>query len=160
MNSRDRNDLIRRFNDIGSSIQVLVMSTMVGNVGLNLQHACSDQIMAGTTASDPQERQALARLCRIGQKREVSAWKLVIEDSYGEGMRLKRYFKVVCELVAHLDEGKLKGEGRVDEASRLEDIEREIELLWCELHGVAEMPKKPDWLARGELFFLLEDPAE
>ncbi len=113
LSSDERDHLISRFNDPRSTLEVLVMSTMVGSVGLNLQHACSHQIMAATTASDPQERQALARLWRFGQKEEVTALKLVVDDTYAQGVRLKRSAKVVCELVAHLDIANLGVEERI-----------------------------------------------
>lgn len=128
------------------------MSTLVGNVGINLQHACCDQVMLGTTASDPQERQCLARIHRFGQTKEVTAWKPVTKDSYGEEQRLKRFLKVVADLVAHLDVDKLKGDGNIGRFSLEYDIGKEIEILWQELHGTVGMPQATSWLRQPEIF--------
>jgi hypothetical protein len=134
---------------------------MVGSTGLNLQHACSDQIMIGTTASDAQEQQALARIHRIGQQREVSALKLVVESSYGEARRLKRFWKVIASLVAHLEEDKLVGEGKISKWSREDDLRAEITTLWKELQGAHEMPSLPKWLSpNAEWLFSISDAEE
>jgi len=133
------------------------MSTLVGNVGINLQHGCSDQIMLGTTASDPQERQCLARIHRFGQTREVTAWKPVTKDSYAEAQRLKRFLKVVADLVAHLDINRLKGDSHISMFSLEYDIGREIEILWQELQGTVGMPHDTTWLRRPEIFSIERD---
>ncbi|KAF7919771.1 hypothetical protein EAE99_008316 [Botrytis elliptica] len=51
----------------------MTMSTKLSAYGLNIQHNCSDEIMSGTSFSDPQEGQALARIYRIGQTRSSRA---------------------------------------------------------------------------------------
>ncbi|KAF7917961.1 uncharacterized protein EAE98_009989 [Botrytis deweyae] len=80
----------------------MTMSTKLSAYGLNIQHNCSDEIMSGTSFSDPQEGQALARIYRIGQTRSSRARKLVVENTFMQVRMNKRFHNVVPHLIAHM----------------------------------------------------------
>lgn len=80
------------------------------------------------------------------------AWKPVTKDSYAEEQRLKRFLKVVADLVAHLDVDKLKADGNIGRFSLEYDIGKEIEILWQDLQGTVGMPQATSWLRQPEIF--------
>ncbi|KAK8906255.1 hypothetical protein QC760_004850 [Botrytis cinerea] len=98
----ERQELLARFNSGKEDPFVMIMSTKLSAYGLNIQHNCSDEIMSGTSFSDPQEGQELARIYRIGQTRISRAYKLVVQNTFMQVRMNKRYHKVVPDLIAHM----------------------------------------------------------
>ncbi|KAM0132308.1 hypothetical protein ACHAO1_006830 [Botrytis cinerea] len=98
----ERQELLARFNSGKEDPFVMIMSTKLSAYGLNIQHNCSDEIMSGTSFSDPQEGQALARIYRIGQTRTSRAYKLVVQNTFIQVRMNKRYHKAVPDLIAHM----------------------------------------------------------
>lgn len=128
----------------------MIMSTKLSAYGLNLQYNCSDEIMSGTSFSDPQEGQALGRIYRIGQTRNSRAHKLVVENSFMQVRMNKRYHKVVPDLIAHMAGEEEIEDGDVkyfEEISRTKgSVKDVVENLWREVEGVADgVPPSPAW---------------
>ncbi|KAM0155984.1 hypothetical protein ACHAQE_006579 [Botrytis cinerea] len=98
----ERQELLARFNSGKEDPFVMIMSTKLSAYGLNIQQNCSDEIMSGTSFSDPQEGQALARIYRIGQTRTSRAYKLVVQNTFIQVRMNKRYHKAVPDLIAHM----------------------------------------------------------
>lgn len=76
----DRSVLLKQFNDPDSDIDVFILSTRAGGLGLNLQSA--DTVIIYDSDWNPhQDLQAQDRAHRIGQKVEVRILRLVTEKS-------------------------------------------------------------------------------
>jgi SNF2 family DNA or RNA helicase len=74
-----RQDLVDRFNN-DSSIQLFLMSLKAGGTGINLT-AADTVIIYDPWWNPAVESQAVDRAHRIGQKKAVSVYRLVTEDS-------------------------------------------------------------------------------
>ncbi|KAJ5665096.1 uncharacterized protein N7477_007544 [Penicillium maclennaniae] len=82
MQSVKRDNSINMFSN-EPSCTVLLASLSVCSVGLNLV-AANQAILADSWWAPAIEDQALDRVYRLGQKRETTMWRLVIEDSIEE----------------------------------------------------------------------------
>lgn len=83
MSQNERDESIRRFSmpsSIADPINVILISTKAGGVGLNLTMA-TKVIMADLAYSPTTEAQAVDRAHRIGQTKEVTVERLVIPDT-------------------------------------------------------------------------------
>jgi len=111
--------------------------------------------MSGTSFSDPQEGQALARIYRIGQTRTSRAYKLVVQNTFIQVRMNKRYHKAVPDLIAHMAQeddiaesdadyfADISSPEGVDSAQKVQDL---VEKLWGEVEGVADgVPPSPAW---------------
>ncbi|KNC80784.1 hypothetical protein SARC_06863 [Sphaeroforma arctica JP610] len=90
MTIEDREAKLKNFRD-DMSVSVCLMSLMAANVGINLQHA-TKAIIVDPWWNPAVEMQAEARIWRIGQEKNVSIFKLLIDDSVE--MRVKRAQRV------------------------------------------------------------------
>lgn len=134
LNSEQRQDLERKFNDSASPPFCLVMSTTLSAIDLELQLDCSDQVIAGTTFSDSEERQAISRIYRIGQKRVVTTYKLLLEDTLMGVRGWDILKKKLPRLAAHINRG--------NSASLM----LELNALWQDIEGADSIFKCPEWL--------------
>jgi hypothetical protein len=125
----------------------MIMSTMLSAYGLNLQHDCSDEIMAGTTFSDPQEGQALGRIHRLGQLRATQAYKLMLKNSFMQVRIVKRIEKVIPDMISHMCSPKDIDEENCDYFVQVKGHSEEelAENLWKQLEGVEDLPSMPEW---------------
>ncbi|KAJ5628671.1 hypothetical protein N7490_010899 [Penicillium lividum] len=98
---------------------VLLASLSVCSVGLNLV-AANQAILADSWWAPAIEDQALDRVYRLGQKRETTMWRLVMEDSIEERVLNIQSRKRELMLAAFRETGKKKAE---DRATRVADLE-------------------------------------
>ncbi|KAJ5657727.1 uncharacterized protein N7484_001376 [Penicillium longicatenatum] len=115
---------IRRDNSINCfstepTCTVLLASLSVCSVGLNLV-AANQAILADSWWAPAIEDQALDRVYRLGQKRETTVWRLIMEDSIEERVLNIQGRKRELMLAAFRETGKKKAE---DRATRVADLE-------------------------------------
>ena len=83
--AKDRQDAIDSFNSPDSKDFVFLLCTKAGGVGINL--ASADTVIIYDSDWNPQnDIQATARCHRIGQKKEVKAYRFVTSNSYERKM--------------------------------------------------------------------------
>ncbi|TGO31701.1 hypothetical protein BHYA_0429g00040 [Botrytis hyacinthi] len=101
--------------------------------------------MSGTSFSDPQEGQALARIYRIDQTRNSRAHELVVENTFMQVRMNMRFHKVVLDLIARMsqeddiaesDAEDLAEISNLDGADSAEKIQTVVEKM-REVKGVA-----------------------
>lgn len=114
MNSAARQQAIERFNN--DNVPVFLISVKAGGLGLNLTAASRAYVM------DPWwcptvESQALDRLYRIGQQRQVVVTRFIVQDTIEEAIMTLQRSKE--EMVARVLEPRLKKDLRVDELKTL-----------------------------------------
>lgn len=81
----DRLDLIDEFNSPDSGVFVFLLTTRAGGVGINLT-AATTAIIHDIDFNPYNDKQAEDRCHRMGQKSEVTIYRLVTEESIEEGM--------------------------------------------------------------------------
>jgi SNF2 family DNA or RNA helicase len=83
--AEERGDLLKVYNAPNSDIEIFILSTRAGGLGLNLQTA--DTVIIFDSDWNPhQDLQAQDRAHRIGQTREVRVLRLVTTNSVEERM--------------------------------------------------------------------------
>ena len=76
---QQRYDIVEQFNN-DASIRILILTTAVGGLGLNLVGA--DTVIFMEHDWNPmKDMQAIDRAHRIGQKRTVNVYRLVLQDT-------------------------------------------------------------------------------
>jgi superfamily II DNA or RNA helicase len=94
--------LIEKFTS-DHDIQVLCATTQVAGEGLNLQHASATLILCEPGWHVKKDRQAVARICRMGQTRETYVYRLVIAGSVDIALlKLQEEKERVCNAVTQL----------------------------------------------------------
>jgi len=84
MNQKQRTEALNRFRN-NKDITAMLISTGAGNVGINL--AVANHVIVMDPCWNPaKEDQAIERVHRIGQKKNVYVYKLIIEDSVEENI--------------------------------------------------------------------------
>lgn len=92
MTLKARDDAIQQLQDTGhGTVSIMLASLAVASVGLNLT-AANSVILLDPWWALAIEEQAIDRVYRLGQTREVSVYRMVIEDSIEEKVR-----KIFCE---------------------------------------------------------------
>ena len=90
---KDRNDMVRRFNDCDEYIPFMVLSLKAGGVGLNLT-AANHVVHFDRWWNPAVENQATDRAFRIGQTRNVMVYRLIchgtIEERIAESIENKK----------------------------------------------------------------------
>ncbi|KAJ6110073.1 hypothetical protein N7486_002308 [Penicillium sp. IBT 16267x] len=117
---------IRRDNSINAfsaepTCTVLLASLSVCSVGLNLV-AANQAILADSWWAPAIEDQALDRVYRLGQKRETTVWRLIMEDSIEERVLDVQGRKRELMLAAFRETGKKKAEDRATHVTDLENL--------------------------------------
>ena len=89
---QQRFEIVEQFND-DSSIHVMIMTTAVGGLGLTLTGA--DTVIFMEHDWNPmKDMQAMDRAHRIGQKRTVNVYRLILQDTLEQKiMSLQRFKK-------------------------------------------------------------------
>ena len=78
--TQDRDQLLKDFDNIDLGYTILLASLKVGGLGLNLCCACRCFIV-NPSWNTVNEIQAIDRIYRLGQTKEVHAYRLITEDS-------------------------------------------------------------------------------
>ncbi|KAF4763315.1 hypothetical protein HAV15_000818 [Penicillium sp. str.  len=115
---------VKRDNSINSfsndpECTVLLASLSVCSVGLNLV-AANQVILCDSWWAPAIEDQAVDRVYRLGQKRETTVWRLVMEDSIEERVLAIQERKRSLMLAAFRETAKKKAE---DRGTRVADLE-------------------------------------
>ncbi|KAL9104261.1 MAG: hypothetical protein Q9163_000757 [Psora crenata] len=100
--------------------KIMLASLAVCSVGLNLV-AANQVILADSWWAPAIEDQAVDRVHRLGQKRETTVWRLVVEGTIEENVLEIQAEKRRLMSMAFQEKSAKRGEGK---ASRLADIER------------------------------------
>lgn len=119
MNSVKRDNSIHAFSN-DPNCTVLLASLSVCSVGLNLV-AANQAILSDSWWAPAIEDQAVDRVYRLGQKRETTVWRLVMEGSIED--RVLQIQEVKRELMSAAFRETLKKKGE-DRATRVADLER------------------------------------
>jgi len=88
MNLEQRNENLKKFQDVDSEYRVFILSTRAGGQGLNLQEA-NTVIIFDSDWNPQMDRQAEDRAHRIGQKHEVRVYRLITISRVEEGILSK-----------------------------------------------------------------------
>jgi ATP-dependent helicase STH1/SNF2 len=117
----DRSNMLTQFNAPDSEIEVFLLSTRAGGLGLNLQTA--DTVIIFDSDWNPhQDLQAQDRAHRIGQKKEVRIFRLITANSVEEKILERAQYKLDMD-------GKVIQAGRFD--NKTTEQEREEILKGC-----------------------------
>lgn len=81
LSSTLRHQAITRFNEEANRTDAFLISTKAGGVGINLISA-SEVIIFDSDWNPQNDIQATARAHRIGQKKEVTVYRLITANSY------------------------------------------------------------------------------
>ena len=88
---QQRYDIVEQFNN-DASIRILILTTAVGGLGLNLVGA--DTVIFMEHDWNPmKDMQAIDRAHRIGQKRTVNVYRLVLQDTLEQKIMSLQLFK-------------------------------------------------------------------
>lgn len=85
---RDRQRLVDLFNEKGSSIDVMLLSTGAGGIGLTLTGA-DRAIIYDPSWNPAEDSQAVDRCYRIGQEKQVSVYRLIAAGTVEEKVSVK-----------------------------------------------------------------------
>ncbi|KAF9883757.1 hypothetical protein FE257_002823 [Aspergillus nanangensis] len=119
MNSLSRDNSTFRFSR-DPNCKALLASLSVCSVGLNLV-AANQAILADSWWAPAIEDQAVDRVYRLGQKRETTVWRLVMENTIEDRVLAIQDTKRELMLAAFRETSKKKGE---DKATRVADLEK------------------------------------
>lgn len=120
MNSGKRDNSTHTFTN-DPDCKVLLASLNVCSVGLNLA-AANQVILADSWWAPAIEDQAVDRVYRLGQKRDTTVWRLVMEDSIEDRVLAIQETKRKLMSEAFSEVGKKKK--RDDRATRVADLEK------------------------------------
>lgn len=84
---KDRQRFVDEFNDENGSIEVMLLSTKAAGIGLTLTGA-DRAIIYDPSWNPAEDSQAVDRCYRIGQKKEVSVFRLIAAGTVEEKVRL------------------------------------------------------------------------
>ncbi|GKY98256.1 hypothetical protein MPSEU_000783300 [Mayamaea pseudoterrestris] len=114
-----RNFVVNSFNAPNSDKFLFLMSTRAGGMGLNLQTA-DTCILYDSDWNPSADKQAMARVCRIGQTKKVHTYRLVTEGTVEERMIERAEKKLYLDRMVTRDGSELalddaEGEDVLDE---------------------------------------------
>ncbi len=130
----ERAKVLERFNDPSSDIMILLMTTSLGSVSLNLQGAASRIIVMEIPVSFYVLVQVLGRIYRIGQRQEQFLYLLYTEDTYDQIAIHKMFVKIVPSLAG---EGNKLAEGNT--------ATQDAEFKLCQFLGIEHSAYAPEW---------------
>ena len=114
-----RDSAIADFTNPERTCQVLVVSFITNNAGLNLQHTCHRQHFFETAPSEPIKEQAVGRCRRVGQRKVVWVHQHQVSNSYNTHQLTSNLLKVLPSMIAHLsDDAVMESEGTLQEKGR------------------------------------------
>jgi SWI/SNF-related matrix-associated actin-dependent regulator of chromatin subfamily A3 len=117
--SNKRDQAITQFSN-APNCTVLLASLNVCSVGLNLV-AANQVILSDSWWAPAIEDQAMDRVYRLGQTRETTVWRLVMEGSIEDRVLEIQETKRALSMTALSETGKKKGESN---AKRIADLEK------------------------------------
>ncbi|ORX36629.1 SNF2 family N-terminal domain-domain-containing protein [Kockovaella imperatae] len=117
---------------------ILLMTPLMGGIGLNLA-AANHVILVDPSWSPSTERQAISRVHRLGQKREMTVWKLLARGTIDEDIVEKQQRKNL--IISHVVEGEPLGAGSVPGLEDLSSLTvKDIANLYVETpHGTTSV---------------------
>ncbi|KAI1211585.1 SNF2 family N-terminal domain-containing protein [Annulohypoxylon truncatum] len=94
-----RRELIASFNDSDDhSCQILIQMYAVGFAGSNLHKNCARVLVATQAHSFPVQMQAVHRVIRVGQTKDVEVYRLKVNNSYHQFRESQQVEKILPEL--------------------------------------------------------------
>lgn len=122
MNSNKRDQSTHTFST-DPNCKVLLASLSVCSVGLNLV-AANQAILADSWWAPAIEDQAVDRVYRLGQQRETTVWRLIMEDSIEDRVldRQEEKRKLMLEAFRETTKKKKKGDERAARIAELEQL--------------------------------------
>lgn len=106
--ARERDRLVKVFNDEADKVPVFLLSLKAGNAGLNLT-AADYVFLFDPWWNTAVEQQAIDRTHRIGQTRNVFAYKLICKDSIEERiLKLQERKHALAESLINEEDGFVK----------------------------------------------------
>src|SRR5207244_5272519 len=111
MSSDERNRTLLQFRT--GNVNILLITLMAGGVGLNLNCA-NHVVLLDSWWNKSVENQAIDRVHRIGQTKQVYVYKLLVKNTIEEWISDMKDEKALIEpsfrenKVYHIDKGKLK----------------------------------------------------
>ena len=110
----DRQEAIDAFSSSNSDYFIFLLSTRAGGLGINLTAA--DTVIIYDSDWNPQnDSQATARCHRIGQKQEVSVYRLLTRHTYEYEMFERASRKLAIETVVLNHEKMLRNQGKEED---------------------------------------------
>jgi len=103
MSIKEREELVREFNEEPNKCMVLVCSYAVNSAGLNLQYRCRNTHLFDVPMSEAIVMQAVGRLRRLGQEKIVLVYEYRVPDSFNTRLIAKNVEKVIPGLIAELN---------------------------------------------------------
>merc|ERR1712098_270756 len=115
----DRDRQIQEYNAENSSKFVFMLSTRAGGLGINLYTA--DVVILYDSDWNPQmDLQAMDRAHRIGQKKQVRVFRLVVENTVDEKIIEKAEIKLKLDRMV-IQQGKLAQASKAIDKNELAD---------------------------------------
>ena len=124
LKQNERNDAIHTFK-VGKT-RIMLMTVQSGGVGLNLTNA-NHVFMCEKLYNPADEEQAICRSYRIGQKKEVSIYKMYTEHTIDDWMGKISESKIYQERQVFVEKNSVD-----DIISGLKDIEKEKTEMFCQ----------------------------
>ena len=88
-----RNKFMEEFNSEGNQVRVFILSTRTGGLGINLA-AASIVIILDSDWNPQMDLQAMDRAHRMGQKQDVTVYRLITRDSVEEKIIERQVIKL------------------------------------------------------------------
>ena len=105
-----------KFNDPSHPSEIMVTSINVSSASINLQQGCSDVLFLDVPGSHSTLLQAICRVFRIGQKRQVQAVVLSLDGTYDQVMQARAAGKYISQIAATAgDQGITVSEDEIDQ---------------------------------------------
>ena len=92
---RECNDLVDTFNNKGSEVHVLVTSSPLGNLILNMQYDCSDVIFLVSWSDALNALQCSGRVLRLGQTRIYHIYTITLNHAYDQVIHASACLKML-----------------------------------------------------------------
>ncbi|WEW58547.1 hypothetical protein PRK78_004015 [Emydomyces testavorans] len=108
LSDSDQKTICRRFDRDRSSCPVLVCSYSVNPAGLNLQHLCQNVHLFDTAGSQSITEQAIGRVWRLGQVRQVKVYSYNVPDSFNSRQMQKMMEERIPGLIMELNRAILE----------------------------------------------------
>lgn len=116
----DREMQIERFQAQDSEVHIFILSTRAGGLGINLQ-AANTVIIYDSDWNPQVDIQAMDRAHRIGQKREVTVYRFVVEESVEEKIAERAARKLKMDHLV-IQRGALASQTKAPNATELSTI--------------------------------------
>lgn len=121
MHLEQRNENLKKFQDVNSDYKVFILSTRAGGQGLNLQEA-NTVIIFDSDWNPQMDRQAEDRAHRIGQKHEVRVYRLITMSRVEEGILSKAEEKKDLDELIIQAGGFGQKQSDIDRQQKLKDL--------------------------------------